>query len=106
MIEACEALMTDDSDISDSEGMYRVVDAAFRLYAEENLASIGLLLSVEKAHQTLWQLFERGKIRLVSDNPDSVRVEYNNGSREERRAYAAQIRWLVLMNRMRNRAPQ
>lgn len=73
-------------------GMFKVIDALFRLYAEEKLA--GKLVSFDTAYHSLWSLYEQGRIEIVSVGDEGFDIK-NCYSRRERRKNAALARLLV-----------
>ena len=74
----------------------RIVDALFRVYAEQAFAQEGI--SIEDALEVAWSLFERGCMRVVSRDAEHVGVEMCE-SRAEQRAQAAENRRLVEFRR-------
>ena len=74
----------------------RIVDALFRIYAEQAAAQDGI--SIEDALEVAWSLFERGCMRVVSRDAEHVGVEMCE-SRAEQRAQAAENRRLVEFRR-------
>jgi hypothetical protein len=73
-----------------------IVDALFRIYAEQAAAQDGVL--IEDALEVAWSLFERGCMRVVSRDAEHVGVEMCE-SRAEQRAQAAKNRRLVEFRR-------
>ena len=77
--------------------MFKIVDALFRIVAEQTAASERIPL--EEAYEQAWSLYERGFVRLAGGSDhDSLGVEPCIG-RGERRAAAAQNRWLASYRR-------
>ena len=73
-----------------------IVDALFRIYAEE--AAAQECVPIEDALEGVWSLFERGCMRLVSRDAEHVGVQMCE-SRAEQRAQAAKNRRLVEFRR-------
>ena len=88
------SLTMNDDDLS---SMVEIVDALFRILAEEAAGREGV--TFEEAHEGTWALFEHGFVRLVGDR-DNLGIEPCI-SRNERRAAAKPNRVLASYRRRR-----